>query len=97
MASVHDEVRQFVIDNFLFGQADGGFSDDISFIESGIIDSTGVLELIGFLEERYQFQLAPTELVPENLDSVNNLARLIARKRKASEQAQQKEEYGVCR
>jgi len=69
-----------VIDNFLFGQVNGGLRDDASFLELGIIDSTGVLELIGFLEQRYGISLAPSELVPENLDTIRNLTSLVERK-----------------
>ncbi len=72
-------LRQFIIDNFLFG-ADTAFSDDDSLIGAGIIDSTGVLELIAHLEGEYAIALDDTELVPENLDSLSNLVRFIERK-----------------
>jgi acyl carrier protein len=73
-------LRQFVTDTFLFGQANGDLPDDASFFEWGIIDSTGILELIGFLESNYEIKLSPDELVPENLDSIRNLTDLIERK-----------------
>lgn len=73
------EIRQFIVDNFLFGQETTEFSDEASFLESGLIDSTGVLELVAFLEERYGIVVADEELIPENLDSVNNLEAYIAR------------------
>jgi len=69
-------LRQFVIDNFLFGR-EGDLKDDASFLENGIIDSTGVLELIAFLEERFGLELAETDLTPENLDSIDKVARLV--------------------
>jgi len=77
---VHVEaVREFVVENFLFG--DGvNLKDDTSFLESGIIDSTGILELITFLEETYGIQIEDEELVPENMDSLQNVARFVARK-----------------
>ncbi|MGC0774646.1 MAG: acyl carrier protein [Candidatus Acidiferrum sp.] len=76
--ALNAELRQFVIDNFLFGKPYEGFSDDDSFIEHGIIDSTAVMELIAFLEARYRIKLKDQELIPENLDSINGLARFVA-------------------
>jgi len=78
-----DKIRQFVIDNFLFGQDAEALKDDESFIESEIIDSTGVLELVGFLEARYHIPIADHELVPENFDSVEKAARFVSRKLKS--------------
>ncbi len=75
--ALNDELRQFVIDNFLFGKPYKGFADDDSFIEHGIIDSTAVMELIAFLEERYRIKLQDQDLIPENLDSINGLARFV--------------------
>ena len=53
MQTIQDEVRGFIIDTFLFGQKDASLANDESFLEAGIIDSTGVLELVAFLEQRY--------------------------------------------
>lgn len=75
--ALNDELRQFVIDNFLFGKPYKGFADEDSFIEHGIIDSTAVMELIAFLEERYRIKLRDEDLIPENLDSINGLARFV--------------------
>jgi len=72
-------LRAFVRENFLFGQ-DTPVSDDDSFLELGIIDSTGVLELVAFLEQEYQIRIADEELVPENLDSINRLLRFLETK-----------------
>ena len=71
--SVHDEIRQFIIDNFLMGQDSDSLKDDSSFLEEGVIDSTGVLELVGFLEENYEIKVEDEELIPENLDSIKNI------------------------
>ena len=74
-----EQVRQFIVNNFLFG--DGGrLQETTSFLQSGIIDSTGILELITFLEESYNIKIQDDELVPENLDSVVNVAVFVARK-----------------
>jgi acyl carrier protein len=75
--SKHAEIRRFVVENFLFGQHDRQISDEQSFLESGIIDSTGVLELIGFLESNYGIAIADDELVPANLDSVDRVASFV--------------------
>ena len=73
------EIRQFIVDNFLFGD-DQGLADDTSFMQSGIIDSTGILELINYLEQAHGIKVQDDELVPENLDSINNLAQFLKKK-----------------
>jgi acyl carrier protein len=73
------ELRDFIISNFLFGDA-SLLKDDISFLNSGIIDSTGMLELIMFIEQKYQLKIQDEEMVPENLDSVNNIVQFLTRK-----------------
>lgn len=74
---LNEELRQFVSDNFLFGKNGAMLADDDSFLEKGIIDSTGVLELVAFLQERYGLQIEDRDLIPENLDSINNLSRFV--------------------
>lgn len=74
-----EEIREFVISNFLFGNAKE-LHDDKSFLESGIVDSTGMLELIMFLESTYGVKVEPEEMVPENLDSVNRLVKFLEQK-----------------
>lgn len=83
MPNVEQELRRFITDNFPFGQV-GGLSNDDSFLEQGIIDSTGVLELVAFLEETYDIKVEDDELIPDNLDSINRLARFLERKRQPS-------------
>jgi len=74
------EVRALIIENFLFGEDDGKLSDDDSFLEKGIIDSTGILELVALLEGKYGVKITNNELEPENLDSINKLVRFLGRK-----------------
>ncbi len=74
------EIRKFIIDNFMMGMNPEELSDSDSLLDKGIIDSTGVLELVGFLEENYKIQVEDEELVPENLDSVNKLANFVQEK-----------------
>jgi acyl carrier protein len=78
--TIAQEIKEFVVANFLFGQEGGGLPEDQSFLETGIIDSTGVLELVGFLEQHYGITVADRELVPENLDSIRNASSFVARK-----------------
>lgn len=73
------EVRAFVINNFLFGDGSTLLDDD-SFLATGIVDSTGMLELIMFLESNFNIKVEQEEMVPENLDSVNRLAGFIGKK-----------------
>lgn len=74
-----DAVRNYVVTSFLFGDA-ASLQDDTSFMGGGIIDSTGILELIMFIEETYAIKVQPEEMLPENFDSVNRVALFIARK-----------------
>ena len=74
------ELRTLVDENLLFGQTDGFYSDDDSFMEKGIVDSTGVLQLVTLIEEQFQIRILDDDLVPENLDSINNLGRFIEAK-----------------
>lgn len=76
---IEQQLRQFVINSFLFG--DGAkLKNDSSFLDQGIIDSTGMLELVTFLEETFAFQIEDFELVPENLDSIDKLVNFVQRK-----------------
>lgn len=79
-----DILRQFINDNFLFGLQGRTFSDDDSLLEKRIIDSTGVLELIAFLDATFGVKVQDDELLPENLDSINRLVRFIEEKSKAA-------------
>ena len=74
------KIRDFIVETFLFGADDEQLGDGDSLLESGVIDSTGVLELVGFLEEEFEIEVKDEELVPENLDSIDNLAAYIAKK-----------------
>ena len=64
----------------MFGSRSEDLGDNTSFLENGILDSTGVLELIGHLEERYGVAVSDTELVPENLDSISRLCSFLEKK-----------------
>ena len=74
------KIREFIFENFLFDAEDESLKNDTSFLEEGIIDSTGVLELVDWLEEEFSISVEDDELIPENLDSVNLLSAYITKK-----------------
>jgi acyl carrier protein len=78
---VKKEIRDFIVENFLFGNREKLPDDDDSFLQKGLIDSTGILEVVSFIEEKFGIRVEDDDLVPENLDSVRRLADFIARKR----------------
>lgn len=79
MSEIKEKIRNFIVENFLFGDATG-LDDGLSFLDEGIIDSTGVLELVTFLEENFGIKVNDDELIPENLDSINNTAAYLEKK-----------------
>lgn len=72
-------VREFVVENFLFGDGEV-LKEDTSFMEESIIDSTGILELVFFLEETFGIKVEDTELIPENFDSLIRISKYIETK-----------------
>jgi acyl carrier protein len=83
MNEIREQIRSYIVDNFLFGD-DNGLEDSTSFLESGMIDSTGILEVIGFLEEQFAIKVKDDELLPENLDSISNIVGFLGGKVAAS-------------
>lgn len=81
---VHAEVRTYIVDNFLFGNDDPTLTGDASFLETGIIDSTGILELIQYAESTYGIEIDDEDMIPENLDSLDRISAFVIRKRNAS-------------
>lgn len=78
--SVESQIHRYILENFLFTNEDGRLRDDTSFLEEGIVDSTGVLELVMFVEETFGLTVEDTEILPENFDSVERLARYVRMK-----------------
>lgn len=82
-----DEARKaltsFIVENFLFGNAAEAPAPETSFLESGLVDSTGVLEIVSFIEGTYGISVADDEMTPQHLDSVANLAAFVVRKKGA--------------
>jgi len=77
MNDIKNQVRQYLLDNFLMGAGAEGVTDTTSFIEKGIVDSTGVLELVAFLERTYGIRVEDAEMVPENLDTLDNIEKYV--------------------
>ena len=73
------KIKEFLQENYIF-DSENGLDDDDSLLENGIIDSTGVLELILFLEENLQIKVNDDEILPENLDSINNICNFAKKK-----------------
>lgn len=73
------EVRAFVVSNFLLGKGDA-LTDDASFLDLGIIDSTGMLELVSYLEQTYEIEITDDELNPDNLDSISKIGEYLSKK-----------------
>ena len=82
MIDIKNQIRNFIYSNFLHTNSENGFTDDQSFLDNGIIDSTGVLELITFVEETFKINIEDDEIIPENLDSIERLVQFIQRKKK---------------
>ena len=79
MMTIDERVRDYIIENFLLG-GDQDLSASQSLLDSGIVDSTGVLELVGFLEQSFGIEVQDADLVPENLDTVANITAFVRRK-----------------
>jgi acyl carrier protein len=84
---VRQVIRNYILENFLFTDDQSAIEDDTSFLERGILDSVGALEIALFLEQSFGFAVPGEEMRPENLNSVNNLVSFVERKRKGSDRA----------
>ena len=78
--SPKSEIKQFILGNYLFTNDESALADDDSLLKKGIVDSTGMLELIMHIDEKYGIKVAEDEMVPANLDSVVNVTAFIERK-----------------
>jgi acyl carrier protein len=79
-AVIENDIRQFLVSNYLLGEDPASFPGQASLIEAGLIDSTGVLELVGYLEDQFDIRIVNEELLPENLDSIDNIVAFVERK-----------------
>ncbi|MET0065809.1 MAG: acyl carrier protein [Candidatus Thiodiazotropha sp.] len=79
--SVEEQIRNYILENYLFTDDASALDSSDSFLDKGILDSTGILEVIYFLEDEFGIKVEDTEMVPENLDSVNNIVAFIGKKK----------------
>lgn len=78
--SVEAKLREYILENYLFTDDQSALNNSDSFLDLGVIDSTGIMEVIDFVEGEYEFTVDDEEMVPENLDSIDNLVAYIAKK-----------------
>jgi acyl carrier protein len=77
MSAVNSKVREFIKDNFMYRDDRADLADTESLLDAGLIDSTGILELVAFIETEFSIQMADTDIVPDNLDSVDTIVRYV--------------------
>ncbi len=82
---IRAELTEFIVMNYLFGDITRVPRDDDTLVEEGIIDSTGIMELIEFLESRFDIEVSEAETVPQNLGSISSLTRFVMSKRSVRE------------
>ena len=80
MSNIASEITAFIFENFLFGDLTKTIDPAESFLETGVVDSTGILELIAFSEENFGIEILDEEILPDNLDSINKLTSFITKK-----------------
>jgi acyl carrier protein len=78
---VKPKVREFIKDNFMYRDDREDLADTESLLDAGLIDSTGILELVAFIETEFSIQMADKDIVPDNLDSVETIVRYVEGKR----------------
>ena len=81
MQGIKDQVRAYLLDNFLMGSTNQDIQDETSFMNSHILDSTGFIELISYLEEQFGIRVTDDEMVPDNLDCLRNIEQFVSGKR----------------
>lgn len=83
MTEIENKIREFIADNFLFREDRDELDENESLLDAGLIDSTGVLELVGFLETEFTIRMEDNEIVPANLDSIRAIIAFVTGKVKA--------------
>lgn len=78
-------IRKYIIENFLFGYSEEELNNDTSFLEIGLLDSTGIIELVSFLEQEFDIDFIDEEIIPENLDTINLMVKFIIKKKDSGE------------
>lgn len=83
-AVVREALRKLILESYLFSDNPADLADDASFMDLGVIDSTGIMEVVIFMEENFGIKVLDTDLLPENLDSINSLVAFVERKQAAA-------------
>ncbi len=78
--TIEAQIRDYIVNNLLFSTSGFGYSDEASFLEEGIVDSQGVMELVAFVEDTFRVRVEDLDIIPDNFDSVTKLAQYIRRK-----------------
>lgn len=81
--NISSGIRSFIVENFLFGDDSQPLPEDMSLIDNDLVDSTGILELVGFLEEEFGLKVADADIVPDNLDTIGRITAFVVRKQAA--------------
>jgi acyl carrier protein len=87
MENIKTTIRKYIVENFLFGDSSVSFTDQESFMEKGILDSTGILDMILFIEKTYNIKIEDDEITPDNLDSLVHMEKFIQKKSGAAKHA----------
>lgn len=82
-----NQLKEFIIENFLFGDSSYDLTSEASLIENDIIDSTGVMELVLFLEDELRLEITDEDIIPANLDSIDKIVAFITRKKASTQSA----------
>jgi acyl carrier protein len=77
---IREHLRRYIAENLLFSDKEYPFEDDASFLKNGVVDSTGVMELVAYVEKKFGVTVDPKEVVPDNFDSVKSLTDYVKRK-----------------
>ena len=80
MIQINEKIRNFILENYLFGYDENELCNDSSFLQLGILDSTGIVELVAFVEDEFNIEVMDSEILPENLDSIDSISSYIYRK-----------------
>lgn len=80
LQEILNEIRKFIFENYLFGFEENKMGNDVSLLEMGVIDSTGIIELIMFIEQKFNIEVPDHEIIPENLDSINCISEYVHNK-----------------
>jgi acyl carrier protein len=81
--TIANDIRTFIVENFLFGDTSYDLGDDVSLIEADVVDSTGILELVSHVETTYRIDIKDSEIVPDNFDSISRIAAFVANRNAA--------------